>query len=431
VSDGEFKPAYETFSIKILPIQIVPPGIPAEPLTVQQGSNIGSLTMKHVSIETNVQKNRLIYNITKLPTGGVLNNNQKQIFRFNQRQLEDGVIQYVQNDMTRSNDSFQVNAYIPDSSSSLLVDIMIVVQPFITISPISVTPGSKVRLSSTFIQDNPTQLNRYNPKIFVMKRPQYGKLRKIRRSTGDVENVNDKDVVSFTYKEMKSGIIYYVARKFPSGFGGLNDTFEYILTTKTAQPAQGVVPVEIFSSLRDGDSAQPEIVAADSSFLPFNLMILVAVLIGIIIFLILLILIIKCRSGGKKKTKDPPQLPRPPDFMTINNTRSMYTPSDNESLPVTQSSTPLPVLSNVPHCKVIPLDIHDSDPEDMIDMREDAREQMLRYAASYNDDPESWTSSINDMMGTMPDMNYSLNLGQGQQIPPKINPLLRRNQYWV
>lgn len=338
--------------------------------------------------------------------------------------------------MTRSNDSFQVNAYIPDSSSSLLVDIMIVVQPFITISPISLTPGNKVRLSSTFIQDNPTQLklNRYNPKILITRKPQFGKLRKIRRSTGDVENVNDKDVVSFTYKEMKSGIIYYVARKFPSSaFTGVNDSFEYILSTKTAQPAQGIVSVEIFSSIRAGDdSSQPEVVPAESSFLPLDHMLLVAILIVIIIFLIILILLIKCRSSSKNKNKgDPPQLPRPPDFMTMSNTRSMYTPSDNESLPVTQSSTPLPVLSNVPHCKVIPIgmDIHDSDPEDMIDMREDAREHMLRYG--YSDDPESWTSSIGDMMGTIPEMSYSSTLTQPQHIPPKINPLLRRNQYWV
>lgn len=107
VSDGEFKPAYETFAIKILPIQIFP-SIIAKPLTVPQGSNTGNLSIDHVSIETNVQRSRLIYNITKLPIGGILNNNNKQIFRFNQRQLEDGIIQYVQNDMTRSNDSFQV-----------------------------------------------------------------------------------------------------------------------------------------------------------------------------------------------------------------------------------------------------------------------------------------------------------------------------------
>lgn len=57
---------------------------------------------------------------------------------------------------------------------------------------------------------------------------------------------------------------------------------------------------------------------------------------------------------------------------------------------------------------------------------------MLRYAASYNDDPESWTSSINDMMGAMmPEMSYTSNLSQSQHIPAKINPLLRRNQYWV
>lgn len=108
VWDGEFKPAYDTFTVNILPIQIISPNTPIHPLTVQQGSNFGNLEVKHVSIDTNVQKSRLIYNITKLPIGGILNNNNKQIFRFNQRQLEDGVIQYVQNDMSRSNDSFQV-----------------------------------------------------------------------------------------------------------------------------------------------------------------------------------------------------------------------------------------------------------------------------------------------------------------------------------
>lgn len=127
-----------------------------------------------------------------------------------------------------------------------------------------------MRLSFTFIQDNPTQLklNRYNPKLHVIKRPQYGKLRKIRRSTGDIENVNDKEVSSFTYKEMKSGIVYYVARKFPSpNFKGIKDSFEYILTTKTAQPAQGIVPVEIFSTNADNDDgSSPDVVISDSFF---------------------------------------------------------------------------------------------------------------------------------------------------------------------
>lgn len=124
VSDGfpsssEFKPKYETFTVNILPIQIISPNLPVNPLTVQQGSNVGNLEVKHVSIDTNVQKSRLIYNITKLPIGGVLNNNNKQIFRFNQRQLEDGVIQYVQSDMSRSNDSFQVSNSGMTSMSSL------------------------------------------------------------------------------------------------------------------------------------------------------------------------------------------------------------------------------------------------------------------------------------------------------------------------
>lgn len=431
VSDGKFKPAYEIFNIKILPIQIYP-GAETVPINVQQGSNAGVLEPKNVAIETNVQKNRLMYNITRLPYGGILANNNKQVFRFNQRQLEDGVINYVQNDMTRSNDSFQVNAYIPDTTSFSLVDIQVVVQPFIIINPVSITPGSKVRLSSTFIIDNPTQLklNRYNPKITISRKPKYGKFKKIIRSTGDLESVNDKEIFSFTYKELKSGVVYFVARKFFQEFSSINDSFEYILTTKTAQPSQGVVNIEIFSPNKISTDDNPEVIAADTRITVDHLLIL-SIITGILIFLFMAIMIIRCRSINVPKDDPdknmPPALPRPPDFMTLHTTRSMYTPSENDdSLPVTQSSTPLPVLSNVPHCKVIPIgidsSIQDSDPEDMIDMREDAlnNANMLRYV--YNDDPEDWSSCG-------PDVNYS-SIAQPQQIP-KINPLLRRNQYWV
>lgn len=317
------------------------------------------------------------------------------------------------------------------------MDIQILVQPFIIINPISITPGNKVRLSSTFILDNPTQLklNRYNPKISITKKPKYGKLKKIIRSTGDVENTNDKEILSFTYKELKSGVVYFVARKFSTGFSAINDSFDYILTTKTAQPAQGQVPIEIYSpSVFGNELNEPEVVPAMTN-LPMEYLILAAILFGILVFLILAIIILKCRSVKVSKIdpdKDlPPPLPRPPDFMSLNNTRSMYTPSENDSIPHTQSSTPLPVLSNVPHCKVIPIgidsSIQDSDPEDMIDMREDAMNNanLLRYG--YNDEPEDWSSC--DIGG---DVNYStIAQPQHQIIPPKPNPLLRRNQYWV
>lgn len=442
VYDGKFKPSYEVFNITILPITIIA-GDEIVQMTLQQGSNLGTIETKHIAVDTNVQKSRLMYNITRTPSAGMIISNNKPILRFSQRQLDEGRIHYMQTDMTRSNDSFQVNAFIPDTASASLVDVNIVVVPFILINPITIVPGDKFRISSTFVLDNPTQLklNRYNPKIIITKRPKYGRIKKITRSSGDFENINDREISSFTFKELKSGVVYYVARKFNQDFNSISDSFEYVLTTKSAQPGQASVPIEIYSHLRN-ESNDVDVAVADTR-LHFDYLILVAIAAGIIVLLIMAIVLIKCRSPSSKKTngeKDlPPSLPRPPDFMTLNNNR-MYTPSDcGDSLPITASSTPLPVLSSIPHCKVIPIGLdncmQDSENDDMMmDMNMDnmPNSNTLRYP--YGDDNDDWGSSYNDLG---PDINYSSipspQSQQQQQIQqqPKTNPLLRRNQYWV
>ncbi|XP_055645017.1 chondroitin sulfate proteoglycan 4 [Toxorhynchites rutilus septentrionalis] len=451
VSDGKFKPAYEIFNVKILPITILP-GFNSQPIMVQQGTNLGLLETKHVSVETNVQKTRIVYNITKNPMGGIIISNNKPVLKFTQRQLEDGKINYMQTDMTRSNDSFQLDAYIPDTTSACLIEVNMIVQPFIIINPITITPGERIRLSSTFIFDNPAQLklNRYNPKITITRRPKYGRLRKIVRSTGldYIEQPSDKDISNFTYKELKSGVIYYVARKFNQDFQSINDNFEYVLATKTAQPGQGTVPIEIYSPSRNAhDSNDVDIVTAESN-LPFDYLIIACIAAAVIVILLMIIVLLKCRSNGSQKDhpdKDhPPSLPRPPDFMTLNN--RMYTPSENESLPVTSASTPLPIISSIPHCKVIPIGLDnalqlDSEPEeDMMDMHGELMQNPNSLNYPYGDEGDGWSSSCD--IG--PEVNYSTvahqtpqqqHAQQQQQLLPqqsqKANPLLRRNQYWV
>ncbi|KXJ80689.1 hypothetical protein RP20_CCG023888 [Aedes albopictus] len=455
VSDGKFKPAYEIFNIKVLPITILP-GYNNQPIMVQQGTNLGVLETKHVSVETNVQKSRIVYNITKNPLGGIIISNNKPVLKFTQRQLDDGKINYMQTDMTRSNDSFQLDAFIPDTTSACLIDVSMIVQPFIIINPITITPGERIRLSSTFIFDNPAQLklNRYNPKITITRRPKYGRLRKIVRSSGldYIEQPSDKDIVTFTYKELKSGVIYYVARKFSQDFQSINDNFEYVLSTKTAQPGQGTVPIEIYSPSRGSHGSNDvDIVTADSS-LPLEYLIAACAAAAIIVILIMTIILIKCRANNSHKNhpdKDhPPSLPRPPDFMTLNN--RMYTPSENESLPVTSASTPLPIISSIPHCKVIPIGLDnslqlDSEPEeDMLDMHGDLLQNTNNLNYPYGDEGDEWSSSCE----VGPDVNYSTiaqshhqqQAQQQQQLLPsqqtlphqsQANPLLRRNQYWV
>ncbi|ETN60505.1 kon-tiki [Anopheles darlingi] len=471
VSDGKFKPVYEIFNIKILPITILP-GFGSQPILVQQGSNLGVLEPKHVVVETNVQKSRIVYNITKGALGGIIIANNKPIVKFTQRQLEDGKISYMQTDMSRSNDTFQLDAFIPDTTSACLIEVSMIVQPFIIINPITITPGDRVRLSSTFIFDNPAQLklNRYNPKITITRRPKYGRLKKIVRSTGldYAEQPSDKEISSFTYKELKAGVIYYSARKFNQDFQSINDNFEYVLSTKTAQPGQGTVPIEIYSPSRSHDSNDVDIITAEST-IPLDYLIAVCIAVVAIVLILITVLLLRCRSKSSRKAdpdKDhPPSLPRPPDFMTLNN--RMYTPSENESLPVTNSSTPLPIISSIPHCKVIPIGgldntlQLDSETDDMMDLHGELLPSLGHgYRYGYGDENDEWSSSCD----AGPDVNYStisrpqqhLLLQQHQQLLPqqqqqqqqphyqqqsqqplstpqlsKANPLLRRNQYWV
>lgn len=306
----------------------------------------------------------------------------------------------------------------------------IIVEPFIKINGISITSSDKIRLTSTVVMDNPTQakLNRYNPKITITRKPDHGKIRKIIRTSGDAEHLNDKDINSFTYKELKSGIVYFVARHLPDEVVSINDYFEYVLHIKSVQPGQGFVPIEIHKVLQNFGTTK--ITANDVDILtyeafPFNYVVIVSMVSIMIVLGILMVILIKCRARetDKSTTKDyPPTLPRPPDFMGLNNNRLYSSSEGGDSIPVTASSTPLPVLSSIPHCKVIPIDLDDSESDDMIDMDP---QQMPRYP--YGDDNDEWSSSCD----VGPEVNYS-SIAQPQHYQQRMNnPLLRRNQYWV
>ncbi|KAG4066746.1 hypothetical protein HA402_012813 [Bradysia odoriphaga] len=148
-----------------------------------------------------------------------------------------------------------------------------------------------------------------------------------------------------------------------------------------------------------------------------------------LVIALLTILFIRCRHSRNaiknNSEKDfPPPLPRPPDFMGLNNNR-IYSSSDGSQ---TASSTPLPVLSSIPHCKVTPIEFEDSESDDIGDLNVGDNQQMARHLYPYGDDNDEWSSSCD--IGN--EVNYSTiaQPQQGQQ-QRMNNPLLRRNQYWV
>ncbi|GAB0098883.1 chondroitin sulfate proteoglycan 4 [Sergentomyia squamirostris] len=431
VSDGEFKPAYEIFNINILPITITA-GFQNDAILVPQGISAALVEQRHLYIETNVHKTRLMYNITMTPTAGLILRNEKPVLRFSQMQLVEHEISYMQTDLTRSNDTFQVTAYISDTNYGGVITVKVIVHPFIALNAITVTAGDKIRLGTSAMShySSNLNLNRYNPKFTLTTRAKHGKLKKITRTTGDGDSYKDKDITSFTYKELKSGVIYFVAKKFPSeDIFTVTDSFDYVLHIKSVQPAQGTVSITINS--RDLTTEENGVMVADSS-LPINYVLIVCIVAAIVILSLILVVIIKCRAASraaKQSKKDyPPSLPRPPDFLPYG-TR-INTSSDPESIPATAASTPLPGLSNVPQCKVIPIgfdpnDFQDSE-SDIADLNLPDPQHSIRYP--YGDDNDNWCPSYD----VCNDINYS-SIAQPQQpqTPQNTNPLLRRNQYWV
>lgn len=389
--------------------------------------------------------------------------------------------------------------YIPDSnlSSSVQFDVKVIVEPIIKIHGISITSRDKIRLTCSLLLDNPTlsKLNRYNPKIIITRAPDHGRVRKIVRTSGGdataAEVLTDKDISTFTYKELKSGIVFFVARDMPVEVDSINDYFEYTLQLKSVQPGQGFVPIEIHKTPRadnatitstnpnTSDSGYGNVNVATSQTMPLNYVVLLGLVAIVMMFGILMAVLIRCRSSRNEKQNCgtpvkgyPPQLPRPPDFMTLNSqSRVMMYASSLESggcdaidsLPPTVSSTPLPVLSSIPHCKVIPIDLDDDDDDGDDDAGDCDREMdddgcsesdverrqlhdgMGRsYGYGYGNEPDDWSSSCDVTGGdnnehqevTYSSINQPHPMAmQQQQLLQKQqkqqNPLLRRNQYWV
>lgn len=436
VSDGKFNAAYEIFSIKILPAEIMPGG-QVKPIKIQQGFNIVKLQPDNFAVETNANKNRLHFNITRSPQYGLIFNDNNATNQFDYRDLTADKISYYQNDLTKSHDNFEVAVSVKGSDRVLLLNIDIIVEAFIKISDISLQTGDKIKLTSSLALENIIQLklNKFNPKIVITKKPERGNLRKIIRNSGNTENFNDRDITAFTYKDLKSGIIYYVSDQLPDDVHSLNDYFEYALLMKSVQPGEGVVSIEIHSILsplnEDTDkniSVQPIDMSSE------YILILIIALVIILIILIIAGLVIYRSRKSKKNSKNynnkdyPPTLPQPPDFLPYNSNQ-LYAASDGgDSIPITPAnSTPLPVMSNIPHCKIIPIDLENEYPES--DMENDASGLMgpnnLPYG--YDDENDGWSSSYEG--GLAPDVNYA-SIRQSSQ-EQRANPLLRRNQYWV
>lgn len=453
VSDGQSNPAYEIFTIKIDSIHLQPSAMQA-PVKVQQGATTAPMRLDHIGVSTNVHMERLSYNVTNSPLFGIIVYKHQPTLRFTQQQLETSQISYMQTDLNRSNDSFQVSAYVPGTNYVAQVDVVMEVEPVIQINDIVMkeaeSSGSKIKLITSLDNDNPLslKLNKFNPKFVITRMPSTGQIRKIIRSTGlTTDGQSDRSTNIFSYKELRSGVVYFVPHESVEETEADHDSFDYQLLIKTVQPAQATVSIEYRSRVEE-----TETVHLGSAGLSINYLAIGCAIFIVLICLLIVLLILKIRKLRKHKadiSKDqPPALPCPPDLTSVSPQHHLhhhhghhYASSEADSVPATGNSTPLPGFSNIPHCKIIPVESYkheypDYDPdEEETDDQCDPQQMMLpqRYNP-YHMEHDAWSSSCdmaNDFAGyaSVP-QSISGSVSSPPSAPP-TNPLLRRNQYWV
>lgn len=270
----------------------------------------------------------------------------------------------------------------------------------------------------------------------MLHRPRYGRIKKIIRSSGDRRSVREREVNHFTHEEVKSGVIYYVARRL-TDLAAHNDSIPFLLAVSIFQPAHGELRFVVHPERKEELIATPTVslppvlsgpkdpvgheggLIVASPNMSSDYVLIVSLVLGVMLLAVLVIVVVKCRSiqVGREDTRNcksdltavpPVPLPRPPDVLQPTSPHPKRFTSNGSS--PTPGNTSLPAPASVLQCKVIPIEPVDSVASSEPDLNS-------RYPYGVSDEPtEDWSSYDTSELG----------------YPHRTaNPMLRRNQYWV
>ncbi|XP_076636368.1 chondroitin sulfate proteoglycan 4-like protein [Colletes latitarsis] len=433
VDDGRFPSQYKVFNILVLPIKLNVTVL--GPVYLQQGSSVALITESNLKLDTNARRDLVVYEITSNPKHGVLYVRDGAAASFKQTDLVSKSVMYMQKNMTVSNDSLELTAKVSGfEQQHIRLEIKVV--PLMIMNPMIALAGEKTRISLKYMDATPlAKLTSSNPVYAVVKKPKFGKVKRIIRSSsssGEKRGTREKEVVRFSHQEVVSGVIYMVCRKIPTmEYEGVLDSFTFVLTASIFQPAVGEFEFRVKLDMDEnnitlGGPMDPvghegEMAIApnmSNDYLP-----VLGMLLGVFLLGVLVIITIRCRHNRYKhaeeeKSETSPAvgvmpLPRPPDHLMPATPHLKRFANDHNSV---AASTPLPVpptmTSTLPQCKVIPLSPLESSAGSEVDV-------SARYPYGVADGDE-WSSFDTSDLPC-----------QSATAQRANNPMLRRNQYWV
>lgn len=433
VWDGRFNPTYTVFNVYVLPIKlnVTVPG----PVNLQQGSNVALISESNVKLDTNARQDLVIYEVTAIPKYGVLYVRDGAAASFKQTDLLSKSVMFMQTDMTVSNDSLELTARLSGfEQKRIRIEIKIV--PLMIMNPMIALAGEKTRITLQYMDATPlAKLTSSNPIYTIMKKPKFGKIKRIIRSSsssGEKRGTREKEVTKFSHQEVMSGVIYMVCRKIPTmEYEGVIDSFVFILAASIFQPAVGEFEFRVKLDMDDynmtlGGPMDPVGHEGEMAIAPNmsnDYLLILGMLLGVFLLGVVVIITIRCRHNKYKHAEEEkPEptpavgvmpLPRPPDHLMPVTPHVKRYANDHNSV---AASTPLPVLptmtSTLPQCKVIPLSPLESITGSEVDV-------SAKYPYGVADGDE-WSSFDTSDLPCQSTTTQRTN-----------NPLLRRNQYWV
>ncbi|KAK3912268.1 Chondroitin sulfate proteoglycan 4 [Frankliniella fusca] len=434
VSDGQFTPVYTVFNIEVLPLTLNVSVRAA--LRLQQGSNVAALSADNFLVSTNGRRDAVQYNVTRAPRhGGVFlaAARDRPTWSFSQADVEAGRVLYMQTDMTASSDALELSAWVPSrAGGALALTLNVTVVPLVRLGLFSPIAGMKTRLDLSALDASQlAKVTGSDPVYRVLRRPRFGKIRRIVRSSGSGGSggelqqrngtapvaapgpaqgpaVREREVERFTHQELRAGLIYYVGKR--TGQPGDEDSILFELAAPVFQPATG----ELRFLLRSEHGPPPtafvpqrpripgpkgaagasgvlgsETVVVASPNMSNDYFLLVSMAVGVVLLALLVVVVIKCRAGsvqglhdgqnGKSDITDrslgPMPLPRPPDDLMPSSPRPKH------------FGVPSLSLASTPQCKVIPLGPAAGIGVDSVTSSEPELNVNLRYPYGADDTP--------------------------------------------
>ncbi|CAH1647871.1 unnamed protein product [Spodoptera littoralis] len=434
VWDGQFKPTYTVFTIDVIPVILNATSL--HPIYLQQGSNVAAVTTDQIYVDTNAKTSKVLYNITRQPLHGMVYVGRNPVSYFTHKDLMEKVVIYMQNDMTTANDSFDLIAYVHNSNATRPFTIEVIVQPLMTLGDLRVEV-EKARITlRTMDAGGLAKLTASDPVYTLLRKPRFGTLKKIIRSSGEKTSAREREVAYFTHEDVKAGVIYFVTKKKVNELNGFEDSFRFLLAATIFQPAVGDVKIIIGNRQKknlpgpNDPESHEGVPVANGETASYYMMILMA-LSGTVLAIVVIFGLLKCRRylmrdqnalvkihGQSQGAVAPIPLPRPPEHLMPS--PSQGTPPikryvSSEQSVHTGASTPLPSGGSVA-CKVTPL--------------ADAALPDLNARYPYGTDDHTDYGSLQAEDWSSYEASESAYPVRATGVAP-ANPMLRRNQYWV